>query len=579
MAESQGSVLLRQIRKVLSVQRNQGLMDHQLLEQFIADADESAFAALAQRHAAMVLGVCRSVLHHQQDAEDVFQAVFLVLARKACSIRERQAVSSWLFGVAYRLALKARARSPRRRECELSESDRLPAPTSEDAGSCELRAILHEELHRLPDKYRAPLLLCYWEGRTRDQAAKQLGLTKDVVKKRLECGRNLLRGRLSGRGFVLSAAVFATLFARNEADAVSLSLLTNKAVKAALIFAKGKGVCSAATATTAVAIAKGAIRTMQLTKWAVIGVLTILAGGLMGGLGMTTSYLWEGRQLDSPSTNDSIGPRLAARDQKQSKQDKEQAKMKAELDRLQGTWNIVDLEVDGTKMADGNLKAANVVVQGDTFTSISMGATYKGAMKLDLTSAPKKLDIVFNEGPEKGNTALAIYELDGDTWRICLTVTSTVRPTAFVTNAGSGHALETLKREPAVSRQEAINKELVRLEGEWSMVSGEIGGQPLPAEFLKDAKRLGKGNETTVIIGGMIFFKAVITIDPAKQPKTIDYAMTEGPSKGKTQHGIYEWDGNTVRFCFGDPDKERPTDFTTKMGDERTLGVWTRAKK
>jgi uncharacterized protein (TIGR03067 family) len=127
--------------------------------------------------------------------------------------------------------------------------------------------------------------------------------------------------------------------------------------------------------------------------------------------------------------------------------------------------------------------------------------------------------------------------------------------------------------------EDAVKKEKQRLEGEWSMVSGEIDGQPLPAEYVKGAKRVAREDETTVMIGGRLFLKARYTIDPSKKPKTIDYAMTGGPTKGKTQLGIYELDADTVKFCFAAPGKDRPGEFTTKAGSGRTLSVWKRNKK
>jgi uncharacterized protein (TIGR03067 family) len=126
---------------------------------------------------------------------------------------------------------------------------------------------------------------------------------------------------------------------------------------------------------------------------------------------------------------------------------------------------------------------------------------------------------------------------------------------------------------------DAVKKEKSQLEGEWSMVSGEIDGQPLPAEYVKGAKRVSRADETTVMIGGRLFLKARYTIDPAKKPKAIDYTMTGGPTKGKTQLGIYELDGDTVKFCFASPDKERPREFATKEGSGRTLSIWKRNKK
>ncbi len=127
--------------------------------------------------------------------------------------------------------------------------------------------------------------------------------------------------------------------------------------------------------------------------------------------------------------------------------------------------------------------------------------------------------------------------------------------------------------------KEETRKEMARLDGEWTMVSGEIDGQLLPDELRKTAKRVARDGETTVTMGGRVFMKAQFTVDPTKKPKTIDYTFTEGPTKGKTQLGIYELDGDTVKFCFASPGKDRPTDFTTKEGSGRTLSVWKRGKE
>jgi uncharacterized protein (TIGR03067 family) len=130
----------------------------------------------------------------------------------------------------------------------------------------------------------------------------------------------------------------------------------------------------------------------------------------------------------------------------------------------------------------------------------------------------------------------------------------------------------------ASAEDQAIKKDLALLQGEWSMVSGSADGQAMPAELAEKMKRICKGDETTVMMAEEVFFKAKITIDPSKQPKTIDYAMSEGLNKGKTLHGIYEVDGDTLKSCFGGPGAERPADFTNKTGDHRTLSVWKRAK-
>ena len=125
----------------------------------------------------------------------------------------------------------------------------------------------------------------------------------------------------------------------------------------------------------------------------------------------------------------------------------------------------------------------------------------------------------------------------------------------------------------------AVKKEMAQLEGAWSMVSGEANGQSLPEEYVKDGKRVAKDGVTTITIGGEIFVKAKFSIDPTKKPKAIEYTMTVGPTKGKTHLGIYELDGDTVKFCFAAPGKDRPTEFTAKEGSGWTLSVWKRDKK
>jgi uncharacterized protein (TIGR03067 family) len=126
---------------------------------------------------------------------------------------------------------------------------------------------------------------------------------------------------------------------------------------------------------------------------------------------------------------------------------------------------------------------------------------------------------------------------------------------------------------------DAVKRDMTLLEGEWSMVSGEASGMSMPKEMVKEGKRVAKDGETTITFNGRVNFKAKFTIDPTKKPKTIDYLMTEGPTKGKTHLGIYELDKDTVKFCFAAPGKERPTDFTGKEGSQQTFSIWKRNKK
>ena len=170
--------------------------DEQLLHRFVQQGDQSAFAALVQRHGPLVLGVCRSVLRHEQDAEDAFQATFLTLARSAASIRRPAALACWLHSVAARVACKARTAATRRRLRESRAVERAHADEFGEVSWRELRGIFHEELGRLPEKLRAPLLLCYWEGKMQDEAAVLLGCPLGTLKERLGRARQLLRRSL-----------------------------------------------------------------------------------------------------------------------------------------------------------------------------------------------------------------------------------------------------------------------------------------------------------------------------------------------------------------------------------------------
>jgi RNA polymerase sigma factor (sigma-70 family) len=187
--------------------------DAQLLERFVRDGDESAFAALVERYGPMVMGACRRVLDHAQEAEDAFQATFLLLVRKARTLKHPERLSNWLYGVACRIARKARARAARRAHHERQASSPLPPPPDPalTAAWRELRAQLDEELQTLPAKYRAPLVLCYLDGLTNEQAAHRLGWPTGSISYRLARGRELLRDRLRRRFPNIPPPLFALL--------------------------------------------------------------------------------------------------------------------------------------------------------------------------------------------------------------------------------------------------------------------------------------------------------------------------------------------------------------------------------
>ncbi|HEY7312762.1 MAG TPA: sigma-70 family RNA polymerase sigma factor [Gemmataceae bacterium] len=186
--------------------------DRQLLERFLDRRDETAFTVLVRRHGRLVLSACRRVLADEADIEDAFQATFLVLLRRASSVRWRESIGNWLFGVAHRIAVQARANAARRKRYEAEASRERQRPEEPaDLSWREAVSLLHEELDRLPDAYRMPLLLCCLDGKTRDEAALALGCSAGSIKGRLERGREVLRKRLLRRGLALSGAMLAAL--------------------------------------------------------------------------------------------------------------------------------------------------------------------------------------------------------------------------------------------------------------------------------------------------------------------------------------------------------------------------------
>ncbi len=241
-------------------------------------ADEAAFAALVARHGPMVLNVCRQLLGDRHHAEDAFQAVFLVLARKARSIREPELLGNWLYGVALRTARKARGRLARRRRTEEQgavsrpEVDRLPAEPMLDREQAEA---LHGEIDRLPGAFRLPVVLCYFEGLTLDEAAERLQWPGGTLRSRLARARDKLRRGLSRRGFALSTAALAALWPRSPVSVSSL--LCETTTRAAIHFAARHAAASGALAAPAAALAQEVLTTMLIHKLKATALLALAA--------------------------------------------------------------------------------------------------------------------------------------------------------------------------------------------------------------------------------------------------------------------------------------------------------------
>lgn len=258
--------------------------------------------------------------------------------------------------------------------------------------------------------------------------------------------------------------------------------------------------------------------------------------------------------------------------------------MKTDLHRLQGTWVVAALKMDGEKMAAGMFGEARVVVKGVRFQSLGMGAEYEGRLMLDESASPKAFDLRFTKGPEKGNTALGIYEISEQQWKICLTTRpgAVDRPKKFATKAGTGIALEILKRDTGDSgatKSRAVAKKSTakqvatgaptELEGEWKLVSGALNGKAMDAVSVEWGRRVFQGNSTTLSFGPQTYQKATFTLDATKSPCEIDYEHSQGMFAGKKQFGIYECDGKSLKLCATMPGSPRPKDFSA--GKQRNV--------
>jgi RNA polymerase sigma factor (sigma-70 family) len=276
------SKFIQQVRTSTLLREGAGWSDGQLLASFIEDRDEAAFGALVRLHGPMVWGVCRRVLDRQHDAEDAFQATFLVLLRKAASIVPREMVGNWLYGVAYRTALKARTIAAKRRGRE-TKMRGIPEPEAvpEDLRN-DLQPLLDQELSRLPDKYRVPIVLCDLEGKTQREAAKQVGVPDGTLSARLFRARSMLAKRLTRHGLSVSAAALGTVMSECAVKAAVPTAVVSSTIKAASLLTAGQTVASGIVSPAVAALSDWVIKMMllnKLTKLTVVALLAMLAFG------------------------------------------------------------------------------------------------------------------------------------------------------------------------------------------------------------------------------------------------------------------------------------------------------------
>jgi len=249
-----------------------------------------------------------------------------------------------------------------------------------------------------------------------------------------------------------------------------------------------------------------------------------------------------------------------------------------DLEALQGVWHVTELESAGRTVSPAAFSGARLVLAGNRFESLGMGAVYEGTLRLDPSASPRAIDLQFTNGPEKGRCNAGIYELLPDGWRLCLNTLGPGRPGLFQTAPGTGLALEVLKRtapEPAPVRFSSHDLEpAAELQGEWRMISGHVDGQPIPENMVRTARRSVEGTRMSVTFGSYVHSRAEYTVDRSRTPAAITVYNAEGPHAGKTQTGIYQRTDDTLTISLAAPESAKPADFAVRPGDGRTVVLW-----
>jgi RNA polymerase sigma factor (sigma-70 family) len=430
--------VIQHLRTAAAAADRAGLSDAELLARFASGGDEAAFELLVWRHAGTVLGVCRRVLRHEQDALDAFQATWLALARRARSIGRRESVGGWLYRVAYRAALRARARAAARagRERPLGNL----APVSGTLGPCaeaglgELRDALDEEVSRLPQKYRGVFVLRCLAGKSREEAARELACPVGTAESRLARARARLRAALTRRGFAGLAALLPGALAGGAHAGGLPRALVGTTVRAATAFAAGRATAAGAVPVAVAALTKGVLREMSTARlkcWAV-GLLVAVATAAAGVA--TWAPRASARDTAVLQAPERQGVRPAAAGAPK------QAGKAAEEDKLQGSWvGVAAFRVEGEELPAEQAKAMRLVISGAKATFRLKGDERRGAFRAYQAGGQRVLDLTAEKGPR----LLALYEVNGNTLRLCYGDYNATPPASFDSR---GFLVVTLRR-------------------------------------------------------------------------------------------------------------------------------------
>jgi RNA polymerase sigma factor (sigma-70 family) len=395
-----------------------------LLRRFIKKRDEAAFAALVEHFGPLVLNLCRRMLHHEQDAEDAFQATFLVLARKAKSIDRHASVGSWLYRVAFRIARDIQTKKARLPVQAPESLEPAAADTTADLVWRDLRPILDAEVNRLPPKYREPFVLCNLQGMSNEEAADELDLPLGTVASRLSRAREWLRKRLSRRGLSLSVGALAMiLFSRGRATAAPPELMRS-ASRAALRFANGDPPGNGVNERNCRGYAETYLRRLRRQqRMMVVGVL-LTSSSILGVIALAILAVLS-----------AVKPREIP-----------------DQEHIQGVWAANSTRLEGTDLPS---VGSTMTFRGDRWSLhcevFGPGAPFDLTAKFELrpSSALKEIDFI----DPAGRRLVGIYQFDGDTLRLCYNARGAVRPTSFASPPGSTfHLYEFHRQAPPAGR-------------------------------------------------------------------------------------------------------------------------------
>jgi RNA polymerase sigma factor (sigma-70 family) len=427
MTTSTMGTAIKRLRYTLQLHED-ATQDALLLKRFIEHRDEAAFATIVRRHGPMVMGVCRRLLQDQHDAEDAFQVTFFVLIRKAASIAKRELLANWLYGVAHNTAIKARAINMKRRAREKQVAEMPDPMVGERTVACEgILAVLDQELSRLPEKYRVPIILCDLEGKTRRQAAALLACPEGSVSSRLARGRAMLAKRLNRQGVVAPAGGITAVLVQQAASASVPSGIFASTIKTSVLLAAGETAVSAISPKVAT-LMEGVMKVMLLSKLR-IGVFCFLLSLLAFGTGL--ALFQKTMAQTQPTEQTKRGSQQLPRKSEKEPEEQPNDVLKKDADTLQAKWSIIFAVIEGTVVPTDILKAVVVEFKGDKMTQkpdIGVDATQPGKVKFNLYDKPgwtrfklcgpnpKQIELTVMD-PFEGEQKASVcnYQLKGDT--------------------------------------------------------------------------------------------------------------------------------------------------------------------